>query len=153
LMNGVEKLYKMRVQAGTWQPAISNHSNNELAALTAKIDAMSATQGQGRRNRGNDTNNRSGKNAWKYISPKDGEPKSKMYDNLQYHWCPTHGFWTMHRPEQCRGIDYKPSHDRRKDDVQANVAAKDEGINKNNPMVKVSDELRALIESTNNDDS
>jgi hypothetical protein len=153
LMIRVENPYKMRVQARTWQPALQNQSNNEIAALTAKIDALSATQGQGRRTKGKDHNDRKGKNAWKYVVPRDGEPQSKMYDNRQYHWCLPHGYWTMHRPEQCRGIDFKPSNDKRKDDIQANLAANDDGIDKNNPMLKVRDALRALIESTNDEDS
>jgi hypothetical protein len=40
LMQGVENLYKMRVQVGTWQPALEKQQISELAALTAKVEAM-----------------------------------------------------------------------------------------------------------------
>jgi hypothetical protein len=38
---------------------------------------------------------------------------------------------------------YKPTNEKRKDEIQANVAAQDDGKVKNNPMVKVSNALRA----------
>jgi hypothetical protein len=37
LMQGVDNLYKMRVQAGTWQPGLEKQQVTDLAALTAKI--------------------------------------------------------------------------------------------------------------------
>jgi hypothetical protein len=133
----------MRVQAGTWQPVILSQPMNELAALSAKINALAVSHGQGGRERGKGKNDPNGKHAWKYIVPKEGEAKSKMYDNRQYHWCPTHGFWTMHRPEQCKGIDYKQGQDKRSEDVQSNVSTAGKEEAKNAAVVKVSDALRA----------
>jgi hypothetical protein len=152
-MSGVENLYKMRVQAGTWQPVISSQPMNELAALAAKIDALAVSHGQGGRERGKGKNDRNGKHLWKYVMPKYGEAKSKIYDNRQYHWCPTHDFWTMLRPEQFKGLDYKLGQDKRADDVQSNASMAGKEDAKNAPVVKVSDALFAYIESTSDDSS
>jgi hypothetical protein len=45
-MQGVENLYKMRVQAVTWQPGLEKQHVSDLAALTAKIKAMVVAQGK-----------------------------------------------------------------------------------------------------------
>jgi hypothetical protein len=51
------------------------------------------------------------KYAWKYISPKAGEPTMKRM-NVEgqaktYYWCPHHQQWTIHKPTECKRL--KPS--------------------------------------------
>jgi hypothetical protein len=38
---------------------------------------------------------------WKMNPTTDGEPSKKEFEGKQYHWCPGHGFWTMHSPSYC----------------------------------------------------
>jgi hypothetical protein len=98
LLSSVENQYKMRVPAGTWMPSIASQQVSALAALTAKSDALTTTKGK--TGKGKERFDSNGKNAWKYIVPKEGDSKSKMYDSRQYHWCPRHGFRTVHQPEE-----------------------------------------------------
>jgi hypothetical protein len=44
LMNGVENLYKMQVQAGTWQPAMPKQQVSDIAALAARIEVHNNAQ-------------------------------------------------------------------------------------------------------------
>jgi hypothetical protein len=92
LMQGVENLYKMRVQAGTWQPALEKQQISELVAISAKVEAMKVNMSQWRqgRQRGKMVLNK--KNKWKFVVPKEGESKHKVHDGSDYHWCPKHGY-------------------------------------------------------------
>ena len=40
--------------------------------------------------------------AWLLIPPKDGEPKSKVTDGIEWHWCDNHNKWQHHTTEECR---------------------------------------------------
>jgi hypothetical protein len=42
-----------------------------------------------------------GKMAWKAVPPKTGETHNKNVRKITYYWCPHHGFWTAHKPEDC----------------------------------------------------
>jgi hypothetical protein len=42
-----------------------------------------------------------GKMAWKAVPPKSGSPASKTVGKTNYHWCPHHEFWTVHKPSEC----------------------------------------------------
>jgi hypothetical protein len=146
-MNGVENLYKMRVQAGTWKPAMPKQQVTDLAALASKIEALNNAQGRSGKTSGKVVRNK--RNAWKFVVPKDGETKSKTYEGREYHWCPKHGFWTMHKPEDCTGIDYKQGEQKNDTPAQANIAMVNNN-KKEEPLIKVNNALRAYIESTDN---
>ena len=59
-----------------------------------------------------------GKWAWKKVEPAEGEPKQKQFNGKTYHWCPNHQQWTIHTPEECRGVAKKDG----KKDGKKNVA-------------------------------
>jgi hypothetical protein len=42
-----------------------------------------------------------GEQAWKAIAPKSGEAHAKTVGMIAFHWCPHHGFWTVHKPNEC----------------------------------------------------
>ena len=44
---------------------------------------------------------------WMSVPPKSGEKHSKTVESKDYHWCPHHNRWTMHRPSECKGIGFK----------------------------------------------
>jgi hypothetical protein len=94
---------------------------------------------------------RNEKNEWKFVVPKDGESKHQVHDGRDYHWCPKHGYWTMHKPEDCKGTDYRPSDRTKANQTKAlanNVSIDAKHTHTNQPVVKVNDALRAYIEST-----
>jgi hypothetical protein len=68
-----------------------------------------------------------------------------------YYLCPKHQYFTMHKPEECKGVDFKNRGKSRDTPIQANTAAvssNNQGEQeKKNPLVKVNDALRAYIES------
>jgi hypothetical protein len=152
LMQGVENLYKTRTQAGTWQPALAKQQISDLAALTAKIEAMVVNNNQGKKDRSKDQKN-DPKHAWKYVVPKPGDPKTKEVGGRQYYWCPKHEYFTMHKPEECRGPNYKPNGGTNANaTIHANAAtvagSNQQEVDTKTPLVKVNDALRAYIEST-----
>jgi hypothetical protein len=50
-----------------------------------------------------------GKMAWKAVAPKTGSPGSKTVGKTIYHWCPHHGFWTVHKPSECTLATNEPA--------------------------------------------
>jgi hypothetical protein len=145
LMSGVENLYKMRVQAGTWQPALEKQQVSEIAALNARVE-----DGKGK-GKGKSKIVRNEKNAWKFVVPKESDEKTKEYEGRKYHWCPKHGYWTMHLPSKCR---LKPNEQDQSnvDNVQANTTTVS-SQNKNKPTVRVNEALRTYIETFDDSDN
>ena len=41
---------------------------------------------------------------WKTMSPKFGEPTTKLNNGKTYHWCPNHNKWTIHYATECQGL-------------------------------------------------
>jgi hypothetical protein len=49
-------------------------------------------------------------NAWKWVPPKTGEPRTKTVRNREFHWCTHHtnketnknGMWVTHNPADCK---------------------------------------------------
>jgi hypothetical protein len=48
-----------------------------------------------------------GKPSWVKDSPKAGDPKTKSHNGKDYHWCPKHEAWGIHKPEDCEGVGIK----------------------------------------------
>jgi hypothetical protein len=40
--------------------------------------------------------------AWKKVPPKPGKPTTMKKIKRDYHWCPKHKLWCIHRPEECK---------------------------------------------------
>jgi hypothetical protein len=40
---------------------------------------------------------------WMLKEPTGSEPKTKMMNEKEYHWCPNHKCWTRHKPSECNG--------------------------------------------------
>ena len=45
--------------------------------------------------------------AWKEIAPKDGESHTKTFRDKEYHWCPHHDAWTVHKANECNKSKHK----------------------------------------------
>ena len=49
---------------------------------------------------------------WKLVPPTEEEQRAgskKMVKTNWYSWCPKHQMWTIHKPEDCKGVGYKPN--------------------------------------------
>jgi hypothetical protein len=144
LMDGIENLYKIRIETETWKPSISNQggaTSNDISALTTET-----SQSKNKK--------REIKYAWKKIPPKAGEAKSKSYENRMYHWCVNHKAWTMHKPEECQGVNYKHDSDDNVGSVTANTTTvlpqKDnQGIVETDPQLRVKEAMMTLTDFGN----
>jgi hypothetical protein len=38
------------------------------------------------------------------IAPKEGEAKSKPFEDRTYNWCVKHKYWTIHTEAECTGV-------------------------------------------------
>jgi hypothetical protein len=91
-----------------WEPTLvpTGDDPNTILALQACIKGLeegcrkTPKNGCGERNE-DGTRCWTGKMAWKGNKPKDGEASSKTLGDINYYWCPHHGFWTAHKPSEC----------------------------------------------------
>jgi hypothetical protein len=106
LMSMAEKYYEILKLKGTW--TATTPRDEQVLALTAEIAALK----EGRKPKKEKDRNTfkskmspserfTGEQAWKAVTPKNGEAHSKPVRKLIFHWCPHHGFWTAHKPEDC----------------------------------------------------
>jgi hypothetical protein len=151
LMDGVENIYKLRIEAGTWKPSLTSQTN-EIAALQAQITALTAQVGTGNNNstttNQNQRNQRQAKkekDAWKSVPP-TGNEKTTIFENRTYHWCPNHKMWTMHKPEECQGINFRPGQTSAGNNV-ATPQANESRVNatENPPVVRVNEAMSAIV--------
>jgi hypothetical protein len=151
LMSGVENLYKMRVQAGTWQPALEKSPMSELSALSAKVVEWQ----KDKKGKGKQKIVKNEKNAWKFVVPSDGDPKVKEYDGRTYNWCHKHGYWTMHHPSECKLQADGKWNNQASETIVANTTSITAATNRTDarkPTVQVNEALRAYIETIEDDD-
>jgi hypothetical protein len=149
IMNGVENLYKVQVQAGTWNPAIEKQKLQDIAVLNAKIDALTTAMVNKVKSKSDKT---PADKAWKKVPPKDGETQT-TYEGRVYYWCPNHKMWTMNTPAMCQGLDYRPvSKKNRSTSGSVSALTTDtasvDSVDTKRSAVKVSEALRVYIEST-----
>jgi hypothetical protein len=151
LMDGVENIYKLRVESGTWKPSLVSPLN-EIQALQAQVQALSAQINK------NDTPTSEGnsssrnakrqakkeKDAWKAVPPGANEVKTKSFENRTYHWCPNHKMWTMHKPEDCQGINYRPGTGNNASQLQANASTTAPAQNED-PIVRVNEAMSTIV--------
>jgi hypothetical protein len=105
LMSTAEQHYQSLKLEGTWN-AVSPHEQHVLA-LTAQIEALKKNRTPRKERVGTPgkqlqpSERFTGEQAWKAVAPKNGEAHAKPVGKLIFHWCPHHGFWTVHKPEDC----------------------------------------------------
>jgi hypothetical protein len=118
LMELVLNKYKILVEAGTWNKA--DDTKDRVFALEARTKEMAKhmkgssskprstptatkqVKKQGGANKGKPTGD-----GWKKVAPKEGEKRHKMSDGKDFYWCTNHKAWTRHKPDECKGIDFK----------------------------------------------
>jgi hypothetical protein len=112
LMNGIENLYKIRIESGTWNPSIANQVGDTKNTISAMTSSVENTRDKKRKE----------KYAWKKEVPKNGEATTKSFEGRVYHWCVNHKMWTMHKPEECKGVDFRRDNEKGNNNIVANTA-------------------------------
>jgi hypothetical protein len=107
--------FKVRKEANTWNAP--TEEEEKIFALEAEIKKLKSSSKKPTPKKGSTgaqkdaskcPTKRGGsrkKPAWMLANPKAGDPSTKTVDGKQYHWCPKHKLWTLHKPEECRGIN------------------------------------------------
>ena len=79
---------------------VNERANQAVMAMAAKTRTPDKVSPPGK---WKDNPNRvNGMQKWKLQAPKEGEPREKRKNNNLYFWCTFHGFWTAHKPEDCK---------------------------------------------------
>jgi hypothetical protein len=133
--------FKDRTRAGKWQAPSADEA--QIIALKAELQDIKANNkaGKGKENAGNTDGNHVGKKignktkksdnannkyAWKLVPPATGEPKTKVVNEKEYHFCPNHneekGAWVLHNPNQCNASKLSGSTSSKQPGKQANKA-------------------------------
>jgi hypothetical protein len=88
-----EDFYKTKIMQHEWNVDDGKASQAEqIIALTAAYDTLSAAQGAGTTTKKDQTTQdaKRKKWAWKEVAPSGGQPKSKKFDGKEYIYCPNH---------------------------------------------------------------
>ena len=86
----------------TWKKKgndVANTRNNQP-------NSNPGTKGQGKENK-----KKKEVPAWKKVPPTDAEKAAgskKFVNGHWYHWCYKHMMWTFHKPEDCKGVGWRP---------------------------------------------
>lgn len=75
--------YELRVENGTWNAP--DEKDDQIFALVARIDALSAEKKGRPEYKGHNRNDRY---AWKLVAPKPSDKHTKIVAKKTYHWCP-----------------------------------------------------------------
>jgi hypothetical protein len=144
LINSVENNYRTRVEAGTWPKTFADKEGiPSIAALQAEIQAMKATQG-GSNNSDAKAKAKEEKYAWKKIPPKEGESKSKPYEDRTYHWCGKHKLWTIHTEAECTGVKVRGARTANTPAPQALTTAVEEKVT-SPPAERVAEAMKSIV--------
>lgn len=105
--------YRTLVEGGKWNAP--TEADEKIIALEAQLKKMSTknastgkvtpgrkAQGTGKPNK-KQAKSRYDRPAWMFEPPKQGEPSTKTANEKQYHWCPKHEAWGIHKPSECEG--------------------------------------------------
>ena len=106
LMRSTDEQYKLQVLRSTWK--VPSKTQAQLIALKAQLATKNKSTKGNKDNSGNNNGNSNQKwkprekQPWQFEEPEEDQPTTVMRDNLTWHWCPHHMFWTRHTPDECR---------------------------------------------------
>jgi hypothetical protein len=98
LMLAMEQNYHRRVMEGTWNPKQLKTDKERIIALDTTIAELNANKG----NTSSTEKKKDGPPAWKKTPPAAGAEHTIKKNKKEYHWCPKHKMWCIHRPDQCQ---------------------------------------------------
>jgi hypothetical protein len=108
LMVATDMKYRARMLNKKW--SAPTKEQEQILALTAHVEQLKSSQkmpklvpGGGKKPPGGKKPKKDNKWAWKDVLPKDGEPRTKLFEGKQYHVnCPYHkDQWVCHTNDEC----------------------------------------------------
>jgi hypothetical protein len=156
LMEGVENHYKLAIEAGTWDPNMVKKESAEITALKLEIEALRVETHKNSKDKRGNAGRRTDKPKyeWKKIPPSEGEAKSKKFEDRTYHWCPNHKYWTMHTPEECKGVGFSPSRSNNQPQAAVNMpqamSTSIQPEEKKSVEVMVKEAMQTIVEYSDN---
>jgi hypothetical protein len=98
MMVAMEQTYHRRSIDGTWNPKQIKTDKERIIALKTTITKLKAAPATKKAK----SKSKTDKWAWKKVPPPTETPHTIMKCTDEYHWCPKHKAWCIHRPEVCR---------------------------------------------------
>jgi hypothetical protein len=154
LMNWALDFYKTMVEDNSWGQKAED--KDTIIALQAQVQQlMSNKDKKGNKKDSNKDKKKKNKKdksndkaAWKKVPPKDGEKKSKTVDGKEWHWCPKHAAWVMHKPSECKGLGFRPGNENNADKTTDGVdnAKKGDNATSSAAKLKLAKALASLAE-------
>lgn len=104
----------MDLALGYYKDAMANKEWSKDSAQDSQILALKAEIMQLKQQRQEpyaeaNRNNSKSDDEWKKKAPKKNEAHTKKVNNREWHWCPSHKAWVRHKPEDCKGLGWKPT--------------------------------------------
>jgi hypothetical protein len=130
LMLAMEQNYHRRVIEGTWNPKQLKTDKERIIALETTIAELKSAKTPT-----SNADKKEGPPAWKKVPPPPGTAHTVKKNKKDYHWCPKHKMWCIHRPEQCNLLGNA--------DTQASVANETtSNSNGNNNVSNTQEQMR-----------
>ena len=109
LMQVAMTMYQTRVETGKW--AAPSSEKAEIEALKTELVQLKK---QSKKAKTTNFNKKEKPKkfkgpAWKKTPPTEEERKNgtkKKVNEKWFYWCPQHEMWTLHKPEECKGIKF-----------------------------------------------
>ena len=105
LMDLTLETYNRCILFKTW--GVRSPQEELIAVLQAQIIALTAVPPAKKKEKKvpKPDDRFKGKWSWKNVKPGADEKQSKEFEGKKYHWCPGHGFWTLHHPSDCTTLN------------------------------------------------
>ena len=148
LMDLAMNKYRALVDKELWNA--QSEEEKQIVALQAKIEKLEK-QGKSKKdnNSKKDSKGKSGskkndKPKWMTEPPKQGESTKKTHSNKDYWWCPKHKAWVRHKPEDCKGLGFKPNGN---DNKAKESSKEDKPKESGDKKLQLSKALASIVES------
>jgi hypothetical protein len=144
LMLAMEQNYHRRVIEGTWNPRQLKTDKERIIALESTIAELKSA---GNNATSNSEKKKDGPPAWKKIPPPAGTPPTVKKNKKDYHWCPKHKMWCIHRPDQCQLKDGDTSAVANETNTSSSQSDTNDNntINSEQPTMRIDPVLQTLV--------
>jgi hypothetical protein len=159
--------YTDRERHGQWNKL--SPDKEQIVALTAELRSLQQKGRSGGKHGNKDGKDKKGKGKgngkgkkgkgkrpeWMTTPPATGEKHEKVVKDKTYYWCPNHEMWTVHKPDDCKGIgasgkqQHSSSDDNKPKQADRNRTKSSDTRAKKLHLAKA---LHAIVEATGSDD-
>jgi hypothetical protein len=131
LMQLARDRYAVLKQKGVWKAP--SEDQQKIIALEAQLQKLTQKKSEPAKKTSMKPKDKLEKQEWMTVPPKDGKIEKNVNKKV-YWWCPIHGRWVRHKPEECQGKgvvksddiaktdDKKTSEDKNDDDKKLKLA-------------------------------